>query len=234
MWRSAILNRSTDLVGTVLQGHPVFVFRIAHNDDHHAHNHGPKDLARTYQFDGDHNHFLGYVTHPSQVLSILYPFFIKHIDNARIENRHAFYWLGTQYLLVIALWSALILIDPLKAVLYVIFPQLVCLHWLLASNYLQHAHADGLSEWNFARNFTGFINRIFFNIGFHTAHHRHPTLHWAELPRQHLRIAENIDPRMIELSFAWYVLRTFLLSAFMPSFRSHSLMTASEATRTNA
>ena len=48
-----------------------------------------------------------------------------------------------QYALWLGSWALLLAIDWHKAILFVIVPQLHGLHWLLATNYLQHAHADG-------------------------------------------------------------------------------------------
>ncbi len=229
MWRSKLLNRCTDLAGSVLQGHPVYVFEIAHNGNHHLHNHGHGDLARTYRFGGDHNHLLGHLLHPIQVIFVLYPFFFKHIIKSRSRNPNAFHWICAQYASLIGLLLLLFLIDPIKTLVYVFIPQMICLHWLLGANYLQHAHANGVSEWNFARNFTGAINWVFFNIGLHTAHHKQPLLHWSSLPEQHRQIEQHIDKRLIESNFFWYVLRTYIFSIFKPSLRSHSLLPASEA-----
>jgi|GEM_PF-130762 len=227
MWKSGLLNKLTDLAGSALQGHPVYVFHIAHNANHHRYSHGPKDLARTYRFGGDHNHLLGHLLHPIQVLSVLYPFFFRHMHETRIKNRKAFHWISVQYGLVGGLWLTLLWFDPFKMFVLVLIPQLIGLHWLLGANYLQHAHANGLSDWDFARNFTGAVNWIFFNIGYHTAHHKEPLLHWSELPSLHRKISKKINPRLIETSFAGYVFRAFILSIFMPSKRSRSLMPAS-------
>lgn len=77
-----------------------------------------------------------------------------------------------QYALWLSSWGFFLWLDWQKALLFVIVPQLHGLHWLLATNYLQHAHADGrpLSraqrntpgiELNYARNFEGLVNPCF-------------------------------------------------------------------------
>ncbi len=223
IWRDAALNRITALIGAALQGHPVYVFELTHNDIHHEHNHGPQDVTRTYQF-GDHNHLLGLVLHPAQVLVVLYPLFFDQIKKVWIDDRPVFYIICSEYLLVIGPWIFLFFLDPAKALLFVLVPQFVCLHWLLGANYMQHAHANGLSQWDFARNFTGAINWVYFNIGYHTAHHDRPDLHWTELPDHHRQLVSQIDPRLVEPSFLWYLLRNYVLSIFRPSLRSRSLM----------
>jgi hypothetical protein len=66
MWRGRRANRFTDYWLTLLQGHPTFVFWPAHVANHHRFRHGPRDVARTYRFGGDHNHLPGYLLHPLQ------------------------------------------------------------------------------------------------------------------------------------------------------------------------
>lgn len=229
IWRNRSLNRITELTGSLLQGHPVYVFDLAHNNDHHLHNHGPDDIARTYRFGGDHNHLLGHLLHPAQVLYVLYPFFFNHINKIRKEDHGEFIWLCTQYASVIGLCLILFWLDSFKTLLFVLVPQLICLHWLLGSNYLQHAHTNGMSGWDFARNFTGVSNWTFFNVGYHTAHHKQPLLHWSDLPEQHRQIEQHIDPGLIESSLFFYAVRTYILSIFKPSLRSRTLMRESEA-----
>jgi hypothetical protein len=60
-----------------------------------------------------------------------------------------------QYLLWLGSWSFLLLLDWRKALLFIIVPQLHGLHWLLATNYLQHAHADGRPLTRAQRNTDG-------------------------------------------------------------------------------
>lgn len=223
IWNNDVLNRFTSILGTALQGHPVYVFEIAHNNDHHFHNHGPGDIARTYQF-GDHNHLLGHVLHPAQVLFVLYPFFFDQIRRVKNEDRSRFNWICVEYAVVLGLWVFLLALAPIKTLQFVLVPQIVCLHWLLGTNYLQHAHANGLSQWDFARNFCGAINWVYFNIGYHTAHHYRSESHWSEMPVLHRQIVSQINPQLIQASFFRYYFRTYILSIFYPSLRSRSLM----------
>ncbi len=106
----------------------------------------------------------------------------------------------------------------------VLIPQLHGLHWLLATNYLQHAHADGSGEGlNFARNFYGWVNPLLFNIGLHTAHHQHPRAHWAELPALQENYRPLISPCLNERGLLRYMWRTYCLGLLHPRWRSRSL-----------
>jgi fatty acid desaturase len=241
MWQGRMANRATDFYLTLLQGHPTFVFWPAHVANHHRHRHGPLDVARTYRFvGGDTNHLAGYLLHPVQAAWVLYPLFIAWLVQLRRKAPGAFGYCMAQYGLWLGSWAWLLAIDWRKALLLVIVPQLHGLHWLLATNYLQHAHADGAtaaaqgapgdtpgSRLNYARNFEGLVNPLLFNIGFHTAHHENPHAHWSELGRLHRQhYRRRVDPALNERGLLAYMLRVYLLGAVWPRFRSRSLMPA--------
>ncbi len=229
MWRRRGLNRGTDLFITVLQGHTTFVFHPAHNRNHHRYRHGPLDVARTWRF-GDSNHLAGWLLHPLQALSAVYPLALDWLQRVRRRAPGAWRWYMLQYAVWWASWAALLLIDPVKALVLVILPQLFGLHWLLGANYLQHAHADDRARFGYARNFESrVLNMLLFNIGLHTAHHEHARAHWSELPGLHRRYRPRIDPRLIEPSLSRYAFRVFVLGALFPRYRSRSLRTAQPA-----
>lgn len=229
IWASRRVNRVTDLWITLLQGHPTFVFYPSHIANHHRYHHGERDITRTYRFNtpgacGDTNHLLGYVLHPLQAIAVLYPEFVAYLKRRYRFQRAYFYYCVLQYLLVIGLWLVLALIDWQKWLVLVLIPQLHGLHWLLATNYLQHAHADGSGKnLHFARNFYGLLNPLLFNIGLHTAHHQHPRAHWSQLPELHQTYVQQIHPALQEKSLLRYMLRTYLLALLHPRWRSRSL-----------
>lgn len=226
IWYSRALNRATDLWITVLQGHPSFAFEAAHVGNHHRYRHGERDIARTYRFDGDTNDLRGWILHPMQAIGVIYPLLVQWLRRVRQRSAAKFRWCMLQYAVWLGSWLLLLVIDPIKALVFVIGPQLFGLHWLLAANYLQHAHADGTSHINYARNFEGIVNPLLFNIGLHTAHHEHGRAHWSQLPRLHRELVTRIDPRLVEADFFVYVARVFVLGSFFERFRSRSLMPA--------
>ncbi len=197
---------------------------MTHNANHHQFHHGADDVARTYRFGGDTNNLLGYLLHPVQAVRVLAPLFVARLLQWRECRPGVFLYFVLQYVAVGFLWSILAFVDWQNWLLVVLLPQLFGLHWLLASNYLQHAHADGRSRINFARNFEGLINPLLFNAGLHTAHHLHGRSHWSELPELHERYRKEIDPRLNERGLVGYILRTYLLSLIVPGFQSESLM----------
>lgn len=222
MWRRRRLNRVTDLVITALQGHPTFVFNPAHNRNHHRYRHGPRDVARTWRF-GDDNDLRGWVLHPLQAATTVYPLVLAWLRGVRRRAPGAYRWYLLQYGVWLGSWALALAQDPGKALLFVIVPQLFGLHWLLAANDLQHAHADDAAPMGYARNFEGALNPLLFNIGLHTAHHEHGRAHWSDLPRLHAAYRPHIDSRLLEPSFPAYLLRVFVLGIFLPRCRSRSL-----------
>lgn len=223
IWRRTGLNRATDLWITLLQGHPTCVFVPAHTGNHHRYRHGPGDVSATWRW-GDHNHLVGWLWHPFQALTAVYPLIVAWLARLWRRSPRRLVPCGVQYALWLASWAVLLWLDAGKALAIVIVPQLIGLHWLLAANYLQHAHADGRSRWNYARNFEGRVNRLWFNIGLHTAHHEAPRRHWSDLPALHARLRERIHPALIERSFGGYVWRVFVLGLVRRDCRSRSLM----------
>lgn len=224
MWRQRALNRATDLWITVLQGHPTFVFHPAHVGNHHRHRHGELDVARTYRFGRDSNDLCGWMLHPLQAIGVIYPLLLTWLARLRQRSPAAFRWCLAQYAIWIGSWIGVLLLDPFKALVFVIGPQLFGLHWLLGANYLQHAHANGQSGIDYARNFEGIVNPLLFNIGLHTAHHEHARAHWSELPRHHRELVPRIDPRLLEAGFFSYAFRVFVLGSFIARYRSRSMM----------
>lgn len=232
MWNGKWFNTMTDLYLSVLQGHPTYVFHATHNENHHRYHHGPQDAARTYRFGGDTNHLLGYCLHPFQAVWVLYPLFFQWLLEqwrARAQRWRFLALTVLQYGVVLALWCALLFMDAQRFLILVFLPQLFALHWLLGANYLQHAHADGNSNINFARNFDGWVNILFFNIGYHTAHHLHPQIHWSDLPLVHKSIAHRINPRLNQTGLLCYMWNTFVRSLLQTKWRSCSLMTSYKA-----
>jgi hypothetical protein len=233
LWHGRRANRFTDFWLTLLQGHPTCVFWPAHVANHHRFRHGPQDAARTYRFGGDTNHLFGYLVHPLQAATVLYPMFIAWLATLRRHRPGAWRYCMAQYLLWLGSWAALLTLDWRRALLFVILPQLHGLHWLLATNYLQHAHADARPgakgpSLDYARNFEGLVNPLLFNIGLHTAHHEHSQAHWSELARLHReRYRDRVHPALNERGLLPYMGRVFLLGALVPRFRSRSLMPAS-------
>ncbi|MBH1963908.1 MAG: fatty acid desaturase [Comamonadaceae bacterium] len=235
IWRRRGLNRLTDTLLSMFTGHACHVFHATHNANHHRHHHGPKDAARTYRFRfGDTNHLAGYLLHPAQTLCILWPLIRDWHARLRVRAPAVHRYYLRQWLWVAGFHVLLVALNPVAWCLYVLLPQALALHWLLGANYLQHAHADGHSRLQFARNFTGGVNRLFFNIGYHTAHHLHPKAHWNDLPEYHLHYASQLHPSLVETSLTRYTLVTLTLGMVWPRLASRTRMAEKPSANTQS
>jgi fatty acid desaturase len=124
----------------------------------------------------------------------------------------------------LVLWIGIaLLIDWRKALYFVIIPQQISLFSVLIFNYVQHVHANEESEWNHSRNFTGLLNFMLFNNGYHTIHHETAGLHWSQVPEEHKKIEHLIDSSLKERSFWWYIFRNYMLGLFVSKFRTDSM-----------
>lgn len=219
IWRIFWLNRLTDLWIGTLQGQPVFLFKPAHIESHHRYNQTKEDITRIARYSPGNN-LIGYLIFPFQILPELRKLKKHYLASMWRANRKEFWWIVVLHFPLALLWIGLFSLSPVKAVIYVVIPQLVGLHFLLASNYLQHAHAIVGSRYNHSRNFVGFINWIWFNVGYHTAHHENAKLHWTLLPSAHREISKHISPLLIETSLISYTIRTLLMGSMFPRLRS--------------
>jgi beta-carotene hydroxylase len=80
-------------------------------------------------------------------------------------------------------------------------PWLLGLCLLVGVNLLQHdACIPGES-----RNFTGRVgNWLFFNNGYHTAHHLRPSMHWSALPLLHAELTPRLPQQFTSiLAYLW-------------------------------
>ena len=219
MFRHAALNRATEAWFAVFQGHPGYVFQPMHVENHHRFHNGPGDVTRT-DLHRDANDLAGLLRHPFEFAWAAAPHIGARMREIWNRDRREAGWIAAQYLLLVAVDAGALWLDWRAATYVVLAPQAAALFWLMASNYLQHAHACGTSEFDHARNFLGAVNWLGFNVGYHTAHHHEPGLHWSELPALHRELAPRIAPALNEPSLARYCFRVFFLALFSPRHRS--------------
>lgn len=222
MWQSKTLNTLTDWWLTVFYGFPIFAWIPTHNKNHHRYNNRDGDDSITYRI-SERNNFLTLISYPTISGYYQQKAIFGYLKDLK-ENNKQKYWLCISQYAVLFLWIAgAFLLDWQKALLFIIIPQQVSLFSVLIFNYVQHVHANEESEWNHSRNFTGFLNFLLFNNGFHTIHHHKAGLHWSKVPEAHAEIEQNINPILLERSFWWYIVRSYIISIFIPKFRTNSM-----------
>ena len=222
MWQSKTLNTITDWWLTVFYGFPIFAWIPTHNKNHHRFNNREGDDSITYRV-SEKNNFLTLISYPTISGYYQQNAIFRYLKDLKANNKEK-YWLCISQYVILFLWIAgALLLDWQKALLFVIIPQQVSLFSVLIFNYVQHVHANEESEWNHSRNFTGFLNFMLFNNGYHTIHHHKAGLHWSKVPEAHAEIEHNINPILLERSFWWYIVRVYILSIFIPKFRTNSM-----------
>jgi len=222
MWRSKVMNVLTDWWLTVFYGFPIFAWIPTHNKNHHKFNNREGDDSITYRV-SEKNNFLTLISYPTISGYYQQKAIMVYLKEMKANNKEKF-WISISQYAVLVLWiAAALIIDWEKALLFVIIPQQVSLFSVLIFNYVQHVHADEESEWNHSRNYTGFLNFLLFNNGYHTIHHHKAGLHWNKVPEAHKEIEHNINPILLERSFWWDIIRSYFLSIFIPKFRTKSM-----------
>lgn len=222
IWKTKLMNVLTDWWLTVFYGFPVFAWIPTHNKNHHKLNNRIGDYTITYRF-SEKNNMVTLLTYPT--ISGFYQQkairdYLKDLWN---NKRSRFFLCVSQYAILILWIAAAFFLDWQKALLFVVIPQQVSLFSVLIFNYVQHVHANEESEYNHSRNFTGFLNFMLFNNGYHTIHHDKAGLHWSVTPEEHKKIAHLIDESLLERSFWWYITRNYVLGFFKKSFKTKSM-----------
>ena len=105
--------------------------------------------------------------------------------------------------IVVMVVIGLVIYKPLAGLLLFTLPMFISL-WLTAqATYKHHSGLDTGDKYAASRtSLNRFWNFITGNLGYHTAHHIKPNLHWSELPLFHDSIkdkipVENIDNKLL-------------------------------------
>ncbi len=93
----------------------------------------------------------------------------------------------------VAILGALVWINPFNAVAIFIIPMLISFVMTCRHTYDHHAGCSETDEYAASNNIMHrWYNILTGNLGYHTAHHLRPGLHWSKLPAFHARIADKI------------------------------------------
>jgi beta-carotene hydroxylase len=207
MFHSALLNTLLNYWLGFCTGTTTTDILTEHNERHHGHINEEVDYVRTTL-----------VNFRSQILNVLFFFpraFIRlqlekpsDLKRWRRTNRLLFWQSLSEKIVLYSGTVALLLLDWKATAIFVLLPWLNGQWWLFTFGLFQHQDMDGESPYNNSRNITSvWFNWFYINIGFHSAHHFRPGVHWSLLPELHrLEIAPHLDPSLDEksmVSFYW-------------------------------
>jgi fatty acid desaturase len=223
MWRSKTLNIFTDYWIILLRGDGVYSWLPTHVLNHHRFANRPGDMTLTYRLT-ERNNLLNLLGYTLQGLAYYILATLRYIASFATKMPRRFLYLLSQIALYAGFLSGAFLLDPRKALLFIVIPQTFGLIAMVATGYFQHHHADEASEFNFARNFTGKLNNLMhFNHGFHTVHHLDMGLHWSEWPAAHQVLETKMESCLNEPNLPWFMFRTLFLAPFSMRFSSRNL-----------
>jgi len=199
-FRAAWLNRVYELVLALQTGIAPFGWVLHHNLGHHVNYlhqrpHARPDESKWTRRDGSQMGRLEYT------LDLL----LHHqIDILRVGRRYpkylrAFLWMK------LPLWSILAAAfywNPANALLAIVLPGFITLAHTAWATYEHHAGHHPTSHYDASvNNLSPLYNFLTCNLGYHTAHHKRPGLHWSLLPQVHREIESRIPSEQIRRSF---------------------------------
>lgn len=183
----AWMNRVYEVVLFLETGVLPYAWTLHHNLGHHKHYLDPsRDPAPWQHADGRLMSRLHYDV--AGALRI-YPEVFR-IGRAYPELLRRF---KVWSLVSLAVLGVFIALDPLKALVLFVLPVPFMYLGLLDNTYMQHSDLDMHDDFTASRNTTSRLyNLISGNLGYHSAHHLKPHVHWSELPRLHARLQAMI------------------------------------------
>ncbi len=199
-FHSPWLNRLYDLVFALQTGIGPYTWALHHNVGHHLNYlhqppHAEPDESHWTRADGSTMGRVEYTLH----LFLHHPF-----DVIRVGRKHK--KLFRAYLLMkiplYALTAAGLYYKPVHFLLAFLVPGMLTLLHTCWATYEHHAghHSDD--------HFTASVNRehwlynvMSWNLGYHTAHHYRPGVHWSLLPALHAEIVDKIPAKQRLFTF---------------------------------
>jgi len=231
-FKSRKLNEFYGTWISLFYGYPTFAWVPTHNLNHHKHVNREGDATITWRHSTRNTWYIAlsyfFVSAYYQSTPIK-----EYIAKAKRSNPKLYAHIMKQYVVwgsaLVATLAAGVALHgwSLGAKVWALsfaLPGFFGMWSMMWFNYMQHVHCDPWSAHNHSRNITGRIfNFLVFNNGLHTVHHEHPGSHWSKAYELHNAIKHEIDPRLNEPSFLWWVFRAYVLAAIFPSLETRQI-----------
>ena len=199
-FHSSWMNRIFDVALSLQAGIAPFAWVLHHNLGHHVNYlhqrpHADPDESKWTRRDGTQ---MGRVEYTIDLL-------LHHqIDIIRVGRRYPKY-LRMFLWMKLPVWSIIglaLYFNPMNAFLVILLPGFITLAHTSWVTYDHHAGLYTTSHYDASRNNTNpLFNYITCNLGYHTAHHKRPGVHWSLLPKIHDEIKHLIPPDQTQAHF---------------------------------
>ncbi|MDI1302320.1 MAG: fatty acid desaturase [bacterium] len=185
-------NRLIETVMYLQTGTSPWSWTIHHNiGHHHDYLDQSKDPSSWQEADGSVMHRLKYDFYNA---AMIYP------EIWKIGPRHPvlFARFKRWFLIGNLALLGLVLINPVNAFIVFVVPMAMMLVVLLDNTFQQHSGLATRNHFLASRNVEHpLYNLTSWNLGYHTAHHVYPGIHWSRLPELHHSIRHRIPPVLI-------------------------------------
>lgn len=205
MFRQNGLNVALNVALSVAKGHTSTGIVVPHHLNHHVEAGSENDWIKP----GLAGVGLGWIRIIRYVLACSINMMIRRrAPNAPQLPAKRFKSQRIERIVLIASVTAMLLHDWRVFLVFNLFPWLAGLGMLVAVNLFQHDGCKPGMPLGESRDFTGRLgNWLFFNNGYHSAHHFRPAAHWTELPALHARLMDNAARGDLQhgsiLAYAW-------------------------------
>ena len=199
-FHSSWMNRVFEIALSLQTGAAPFAWVLHHNLGHHVNYlnqrpHSEPDESKWTRRDGSQ---MGQIEYTIDLL-------LHHqIDIFRVGRRYPKY-LRIFLWMKLPLWSIIglaLYLNPMNAVLVILLPGFITFTHTCWVTYGHHAGQYGTSHYDASLNNTNpLFNYLTCNLGYHTAHHKRPGVHWSLLPKIHDEIKHRIPSELIQTNF---------------------------------
>lgn len=181
------LNRLIEIVYALQTGITSHTWVLHHSVGHHMNYLEPqKDESGWQRKDGS---TMGALEYTLTIAATAYSR-AWNVSQRFPKFRRTFVWMG---LLTLAIVAALVWYRPAPALFVFVLPMIISLLVTSWATYSHHTDKPTDSHFVACNNIIhrGY-NILTGNLGFHTAHHYRPGVHWSKLPALHAEIADKI------------------------------------------
>jgi fatty acid desaturase len=183
VFRQRPLDAAYDVILMLASGNTTAVWELQHVRGHHREYLGrDRDPANNDRFGGGRLRF----TILGDAMSIVDAWRFGR-DDRRARGR-----LVAQLAIQIGVLALVVRANAALAVAFFIVPWFLLRWAVFWFSYAQHDSVPMHDVYSGSVTHFGWTNRMYLNVGHHTAHHEKPTLHWTRLPARTRQIVDRM------------------------------------------